>query len=57
MVGQRVDELEARDPLVAADHAHVLRVLAVRHSDPIGRTQRQRALLAAAVDVVEPHAA
>lgn len=54
VVWQGVDELEAGDSLVAADHAHILAVLAVGHSDAVGRTQGQGLLLAGAVQVVEP---
>lgn len=54
VVGQRVDELKSRDPFVTAHHPDILRMLAVRYSNPIGRAQCQRALLAGAVDVVEP---
>lgn len=54
VVWQGVDKLETRDPLVAADHAHVLAVLAVGHANAIGRAQRQGLLFASAVQVVEP---
>lgn len=54
VVGQGVDELEARDPLVAADHAHVLAVLAVGDANAIGRAQCQGLLLTGAVQIVEP---
>lgn len=54
MIGQRVDEFESWDPLVAADHPHVFRVLTVRDPDAIGRTLGQSLLLPCAVDVIEP---
>lgn len=40
VVEERVDEAEAWDALVAADHAHVLGVFAVGHADAVGGAER-----------------
>lgn len=54
VVGQGVDKFEPGDPLVAAHNADVLGVFAVRHADPVGRTQSQGPLFATAVEIVKP---
>lgn len=54
MVGQGADKFKSRDPLVAAHHTYVLTVFAVGHTDPVGRTLRQRLFFPRAVEVVEP---
>jgi len=48
------DELETRDALLGADHAHVLRVLAVRHPEAVGVAPGQTLLSSGAVNVVQP---
>jgi len=54
MVGQGVDKFKPRDSLVAAHHAHVFTVFAVRNADSIRKTQRQSLFFALAVEIVEP---
>lgn len=54
VIRKSVEESEPRDPFVAAHHAGVLGVLTVGHADAVGGTERQRLLLPAAAQVVEP---
>lgn len=57
VVGQVLDELEARNPPLRAHHAHVFWMLAVRDAQAVGVTLCQALLAAAAVHVVEPNTA
>lgn len=54
LVDQQIVEFEPRNPLLAAHHTHVFRVLAVSDTPAVGGAGCEGCLLASAVDIVQP---